>query len=249
MRHNFPMHPLWMTLSLLAQSPGHAVQPPPTQLEQCIELNGNHQALDEHVSQCDGRYYLDGELTGVGTKDDLQRWQSQRSEIAKHRFHSGEGFGKVKWGSSANEVKRAYPKAKGGKGTLELREDVDGLPATVRFVFVDSQLAEAQVQFDPPKGSKDVSDTMDEVKGKLETKLGPSQDGKWETPASRIDLTFSNAGEAVAVRVDYQSRELAFLGGSPSAALQPQPNAPPDASSDSDVGEIGGPSPAHVQRL
>jgi hypothetical protein len=208
MRHTLGMTPLWFAL-LLAQAP-HLVQHPPTRLDQCEELKVPTHALDEHVAQCDGRYYLDGELAGVGSKADLDRWLKQRAQIANRTFHSGEGFGKVKWGASPEEVRRAYPKAK-GKGALEVREAVDGLPATVRFVFVDSQLAAVRVQFAAHPSGTGSGEAMDEVKKKLEKSLGPSEDGKWDTPATRIDLSFANVGEAVAVRVDYESRELTFL--------------------------------------
>ena len=209
------MHPLW-TVVLLAQSPAHLIDRPPTRLEQCVALNVPTQKVDAHVQRCDGRYYFDGELAGIGTEADLKRWQEERAAIAKGTFRSDEGFGKAKWGMSEAEVKRAYPKARATKGGLELREAVDGLAATVRFVFVEKKLASASVQFDPKPHGSGVADAMDAVKQKLVEKLGPSAQGHWDTPSTRIDLSFANQGEAVAVRVDYESRELSFLSAKPS---------------------------------
>jgi hypothetical protein len=201
------MLPLWTAL-LLAHAPMNA---PPTRIDQCA-ANAPVEQLDAHVQRCGGRLYLDGELAGTGTEADLKRWQDQRAQIAKGTFRSAEGFGKVKWGASEAEVKRAYPKVKAGKSGLELREEVDGLAATVRFAFLEKKLSAVQVQFDPKPQGAGVATAMDDVKKKLVEKLGPSEQGHWDTPATRIDLSFANQGEAVAVRVDYESRELSFLG-------------------------------------
>ena len=198
-----------LAVLLLSQAPAHLIDPAPETFAQCEALNAPSRELGNGVSQCDGRYYLDGALAGDGSEQGLSG--ALQAKLRAKSFRSSEGYGNARWGMSIREVRHLYPKARAANDGLTVNEKFEGRPATTRFVFAQGRLVAVRVQLATAEKPGETGDAYQALEDKLSQTYGETASDAWQTAKSRIELSVMNDAHGVGLRLDFESRELAFL--------------------------------------
>lgn len=150
-------------------------------------------------------------------------------KVPSPAWRSTDGFQKVKWGMSSEEVQAAYPTATPERGLaskteLLARSEVAGMPALITFVFQQRRLVKVHLTFagvDKTKGGalaayRGLQRTLASKYGRFDesTPLGDDV-SEWASPRTYITLK-----RGAALWLDYESAELQNLQGqlAPSAA-------------------------------
>ena len=200
-----------LAVLLLSQAPAHLIDPAPETFTQCEALNAPTSDLGGGVAECDGRYYLDGRLAGDGSEQGLAAAKALAAKVRSGRFRSTEGYGNARWGMSSREVRHLYPKARAERDGLIVKEMFEGRPATTHFQFVQGRLVAVRVELATAPAVGQTGDAYQAIKSKLERTYGETASDSWQTAKSRIELSVTNDAHAVGLRLEFESRELAFL--------------------------------------
>lgn len=104
--------------------------------------------LEEEVS-----FFIQGKRSLLGEWIEYLDRQGKLDAVlerARRRaaFVSSEGYGKTRWGWTESRVRKVYPKAKPGQGSLIVEDTkTAGMPSIIVFIFPTGKLAQVKIGF------------------------------------------------------------------------------------------------------